>query len=167
MVMDIMARSFKQTRLPGENLRYQGRASIFAFAVDVLKNAFWIALVYYAYRLIRPYIDHDIIYYVFQFFMLIFMAMIFSDFIQLLADELLLTDKRIIAKAGFVKRSALEMLLNKASGVVVEQSLFGRLLGYGDIAICGAGDDRVVIADIADPFTFTENFIEVMNEEHP
>ena len=68
--------------------------------------------------------------------------------------ELVLTDRRAIAKFGLLTTSAVEIRLDKVESVRVTQGLLGRLLNYGDIVITGTGSTHDPIRDIASPMAF-------------
>ena len=68
------------------------------------------------------------------------------------------TNLRIIHKTGFIKRRTFEMSIDKVASVNVDQSILGRILGYGDVTILGVGEGRETIATIASPLAF-RNFI--------
>ena len=57
-------------------------------------------------------------------------------------DEFVITNKRIICKTGIFSRRTLEMNLNKIESVNIDQSIFGRMLGYGTITIIGTGGTK-------------------------
>jgi uncharacterized membrane protein YdbT with pleckstrin-like domain len=61
---------------------------------------------------------------------------------------------RVVHKSGFIKRRTFEMALDKVESVDVNQSIFGRLLNYGDVTINGVGEGRETIATIASPLAF-------------
>ena len=65
--------------------------------------------------------------------------------------ELVLTDRRIIAKRGLVSRDTVEMNLGKVESVHVNQSLLGRLLDYGDVTVVGTGSSLEPLSGIAQP----------------
>ena len=65
--------------------------------------------------------------------------------------ELVLTDRRIIAKRGLVSRDTVEMNLGKVESVHVNQSLLGRLLDYGDVTVVGTGSALEPLSGIAQP----------------
>jgi uncharacterized membrane protein YdbT with pleckstrin-like domain len=64
------------------------------------------------------------------------------------------TDRRVVHKTGFIKRNTFEIALDKIESVDVEQSIFGRLLNYGDVTIMGVGEGRQRIPTIASPLAF-------------
>ena len=56
-----------------------------------------------------------------------------------LTTELVITNRRVIAKFGIIRRNTLELNLSKIESIRVEQGLLGRLLNYGDIMLIGTG----------------------------
>jgi len=77
------------------------------------------------------------------------------------SDEFVITNKRIIVKTGIISRKTLEMNLNKIESVNVDQSILGRLLGYGTITIIGTGGTRESFPDIGHAAEFRKKFQEV------
>lgn len=53
--------------------------------------------------------------------------------------EIAVTTNRVIYKTGFIKRHTAEMNMDKVESVDVDQSLLGRILGYGTVNIRGTG----------------------------
>ena len=51
--------------------------------------------------------------------------------------EIAITNKRIIAKFGFISRRTIEINLQKIESIQVDQNVLGRLLDYGTIVIAG------------------------------
>lgn len=70
-----------------------------------------------------------------------------------LGTEIAVTDHRVIYKTGVVSRRTVEMHVDQIESVEVEQSIIGRLLGYGDISVHGTGEGIEDIRMIADPLT--------------
>jgi len=68
--------------------------------------------------------------------------------------ELAVTDRRVIYKSGLLARHTLEMNRSKVESVDVDQSLLGRLLGFGTIIVRGTGGSLEPIAMVGDPLTF-------------
>jgi len=68
--------------------------------------------------------------------------------------ELAVTDQRVIYKAGLLARHTLEMNLGKVESVTVDQTMLGRIFGYGTIIVRGTGSTLEPIRDITDPLTF-------------
>jgi uncharacterized membrane protein YdbT with pleckstrin-like domain len=53
--------------------------------------------------------------------------------------EIAVTNHRVIYKQGFINRHTDEMNIDKIESVIVDQSIFGRVLDYGTINIRGTG----------------------------
>ena len=64
------------------------------------------------------------------------------------------TDRRVVHKTGFIKRSTFEIALDKIESVDVVQSILGRILNYGDVTILGVGEGKERIPTIASPLAF-------------
>jgi len=79
-----------------------------------------------------------------------------SSFINYKASEFGITNKRIIAKTGFIRRHSLELLLKKVEGVEIDQSILGRILGFGSIIIHGTGGTKNPFPNIDSPLEFRE-----------
>ena len=76
------------------------------------------------------------------------------------STELAITNKRVIAKFGFIKRHTVEINLEKVEALRVEQSFWGRMLNFGTILISGTGGSIEPIPSIADPLVFRRKFME-------
>lgn len=77
------------------------------------------------------------------------------------SDEFAITNKRIIVKTGLISRKTLEMNLSKIESVNVDQSILGRLLGYGTIRIIGTGGTKEEFPNISNPIEFRKKFQEL------
>ena len=65
--------------------------------------------------------------------------------------ELAVTDRKAVAKWGFLQRATIEQRLSTIDSVRVNQSILGRLLNYGTIEITGSGFSTTPMKNIADP----------------
>jgi len=65
--------------------------------------------------------------------------------------EIVVTDKRIIHKTGWISRQTQEMNITKVETVDVDQGLFGRALGFGQVSIRGIGGSWEPLRWIASP----------------
>jgi uncharacterized membrane protein YdbT with pleckstrin-like domain len=74
--------------------------------------------------------------------------------IRYASSEFAVTDKRVVAKLGFIERESLETLLSKIEAIGVDQGIVGRILGYGTITITGTGGTEESFPRIADPLEF-------------
>jgi uncharacterized membrane protein YdbT with pleckstrin-like domain len=83
--------------------------------------------------------------------------------IQVRSTEIAITNRRVIAKFGFIKRDTVEINLDKVEALRVEQGFLGRMLNYGTVLISGAGTSVAPIRNIADPLVFRRKFMEATN----
>jgi uncharacterized membrane protein YdbT with pleckstrin-like domain len=74
--------------------------------------------------------------------------------IRYASSEFAVTNKRVVAKLGFIERESLETLLSKIEAIGVDQGIVGRMLGYGSITITGTGGTNESFPRIADPLEF-------------
>ncbi len=70
------------------------------------------------------------------------------------AAEFVVTNKRVIVKLGIVHKRTSEIFLNKVETVGVDQTIWGRMLGFGTIAVRGTGGTTEEFHKIANPFEF-------------
>jgi len=70
--------------------------------------------------------------------------------------ELALTNKRVIAKSGIIRRNFIDVSLSKVEGVVFHQGIIARMLGYGSISVRGTGTGQVPIPFIDKPEEFKQ-----------
>lgn len=71
--------------------------------------------------------------------------------VTLLTTEFAITNRRVIAKTGFIHRRTLEILLSKVESVAVYQNILGRALNFGNVTIVGTGGTRETFRAIVDP----------------
>lgn len=65
--------------------------------------------------------------------------------------ELAVTNLRVIFKTGFIRRCTVEMNMDKVETVKVDQSVLGRLLGYGTLHVLGTGRGIEHLHAVASP----------------
>jgi len=92
-----------------------------------------------------------------------------AAYMRMKSTEIAITNKRIIAKFGFISRRTVEINLDKVEALRVEQSMWGRFLNYGTILISGVGSTIDPIRSIADPLVFRRKFMEATDRPftHP
>jgi uncharacterized membrane protein YdbT with pleckstrin-like domain len=74
--------------------------------------------------------------------------------VRYFTSEFAVTDKRVIVKVGVLRRRSLELLRSKIEGIVVDQGLLGRMVGYGTLVVTGTGGTKESFKHIAGPFEF-------------
>jgi len=65
--------------------------------------------------------------------------------------ELSVTNHRVVYKTGFFRRHTVEMNMDKVETVDVDQSVLGRLLGFGSIRVLGTGQGIENLDRVAAP----------------
>jgi uncharacterized membrane protein YdbT with pleckstrin-like domain len=88
------------------------------------------------------------------FFLAISMLAAIGAGIRRRSTELAVTDQRIIYKCGAFSRHTMEMNRSKVESVDVDQSVLGRIFGYGTLLIRGTGGSLEPISNIQDPLAF-------------
>ncbi len=78
--------------------------------------------------------------------------------------EIAITNKRIIAKSGFIRRKTIEMNIPKIESIQIEQGVLGRVFNFGSIIISGAGNPQAPIRGISNPLRFRSAFFEIQEE---
>ena len=86
-----------------------------------------------------------------------------AAWINVRSTEIAITNKRVIAKFGFIKRDTVEINLDKVEALRVEQGFLGRMLNYGTVFMSGAGTSVAPMKNIADPLVFRRKFMEATN----
>jgi uncharacterized membrane protein YdbT with pleckstrin-like domain len=87
-------------------------------------------------------------------FALLALSSALRAFIQRTTTELAVTDQRVIYKTGLISRHTLEMNRAKVESVTVDQTLLGRIFGYGTVTVRGIGSALEPIRNITDPLNF-------------
>jgi uncharacterized membrane protein YdbT with pleckstrin-like domain len=87
-------------------------------------------------------------------FVLVALVTGIASLINYTTSEFGITNKRVILKVGFIRRNSLEVLLNKVEGVQVNQSILGRIFGYGSITVSGTGGTKDPFHKINAPLEF-------------
>ena len=78
--------------------------------------------------------------------------------------EFAVTNKRVILKVGFIQSATAEMFLNKIESVGVDQSIGGRILGYGTIVIRGTGGSLEPFHRVSAPLQFRKQIQEQIGQ---
>jgi uncharacterized membrane protein YdbT with pleckstrin-like domain len=78
----------------------------------------------------------------------------FYAWLRRVTTELAVTDLRVIYKAGLLSRHTLEMNRSKVESVDVDQSLLGRIFGYGTVIVRGTGGSLEPMRNIRNPIDF-------------
>lgn len=87
-----------------------------------------------------------------------------AAFIRYKTTELAITNKRVIAKFGFIRRSTIELNISKIESIQVHQGILGRIFNYGSLVISGGGNPQAPIPGISHPMGFRRVFVETQDQ---
>jgi uncharacterized membrane protein YdbT with pleckstrin-like domain len=73
--------------------------------------------------------------------------------------EIIVTDKRIIHKSGWISLQTEEMNLSKVETVDVNQAMLGRVLGFGTILLRGTGSSWEPLGGVATPIALRKAIV--------
>jgi uncharacterized membrane protein YdbT with pleckstrin-like domain len=73
------------------------------------------------------------------------------EWLRLRAIELGVTTHRVVRKTGIVSRETDEIRLTAVETIDLDQSFWGRLLGYGNVRVTGRGESRMLLNHVEDP----------------
>lgn len=82
------------------------------------------------------------------------LASFIGAYINQISTELAVTNRRVIAKFGFIRRRTVELNHAKVEGFHVDQGVLGRLLNFGTVTVTGTGGMQTPIPLIRDPLRF-------------
>lgn len=90
------------------------------------------------------------------FLVVIPLGILVSAAVTVRTSEVVITDRRVLIKVGFIQRHTFEMFISKIESVAVFQSMLGRLFNYGTVEIRGTGGSSESFATIAEPLPFRD-----------
>ena len=128
--------------LTGENVLYRARLHWIVFIWPII----WFVLALVCFRR-----GGEAAVAVGVLFVVVSIARAISSFIGFSTSEFAVTNQRVIAKVGFIRRNSIEIFLGKIEAIEVNQDILGRILGYGSITVSGTGGTRDPFYNIADP----------------
>lgn len=136
-----MASYIKSTLIKDEKIIYEGKISIWSlvplFTVGLILLPIYIGILFWLAAIIRY-----------------------------MTTELAFTNKRVIAKFGFISRKTIELNLMKIESLQVNQGIFGRIFNFGTLVISGAGNPQAPIPGISNPMIFRRSLMEYQNQTH-
>lgn len=71
-----------------------------------------------------------------------------------MTTEMALTNKRVIAKSGIIRRNVIDVSNSKIEGITYRQGIIGRVFGYGSVLVRGTGVGQVPVPFIGQPEHF-------------
>ena len=93
------------------------------------------------------------IYYIGLLLLLLGLFQLIKRVLLKIGAEYVVTNKKVILKSGILSRDALELILSKCEGLRINQSIMGRILGFGSIVVTTGGATNI-FKFIANPMRF-------------
>jgi uncharacterized membrane protein YdbT with pleckstrin-like domain len=125
----------KRVLQPGETVRYQGSTHWMLYFPAILLAAVALVTLILTWGAPQPY------------GLLVALACLIIALVLAVrawwmrwTTEIAVTDRRVIYVQGFFERKSIEVHMNQIESVDVDQTLLGRLFGYGDVTIHGTGN---------------------------
>ncbi|MEP6942160.1 MAG: PH domain-containing protein [Betaproteobacteria bacterium] len=84
----------------------------------------------------------------------IWLLVLAATVIKRQSSDFAVTNKRVMMKVGVFSARSVEILLNKIEAIAVDQSVAGRIFGYGDLAVTGSGGTVERFSNIQRPLEF-------------
>lgn len=128
--------------IPGEEVIYRTRISLVVFTWPILVGLVALGVLLLGYRVPAAV--------VFVVALLLFLP----KYVAFVTSEFAVTNKRLIVKVGVLRRRIVELQLSKVEAIAVDQSLLGRMLGYGNIVVTGTGGTKEPFRAISGPLKF-------------
>ena len=152
----------KKSLLEGEQIIAEAKWSRFMYVFSALMICGSLAcIVLWMVFISDWYLDNGVAWSTFFPLWIIFLIGAIVLLISVQYDEFVITNKRVIVKAGVFIRSAFELKIEMLESVNVYQGIFGRIFKFGTIGICGIGASRCWVNFIADPMEFRNKFYEI------
>lgn len=126
-----------------EQVKYEGKTSVWSLLPKILLGLILILLHFHGIGILGG--------------LLLWIAAAISYY----TTELAITNKRVIAKFGFIRRNTVEINIQKVESILVDQGILGRFFNFGSVVVSGAGDQKAPIPGISDPLKFRKIFFEV------
>lgn len=76
------------------------------------------------------------------------------DVVNMRTTEFAVTDRRVVLKRGLFTLRTQEIDVHSIEGVRLDQTFWGRVLGFGSLVVTGTGEARIVFPTMADPVAF-------------
>lgn len=87
----------------------------------------------------------------------------YNAFIHYKMTDLVLTNKKVMSRAGFLSRDWIRMEFGKIENAYLEQPILGRMLGYSTVIISGVGQGNVAVTQVIDGDKFIKDLEEKLS----
>jgi uncharacterized membrane protein YdbT with pleckstrin-like domain len=95
---------------------------------------------------------------------LVFAIYPFIVYLELHLAEMVSTNKRVVYRTGIISMKTEEIKTDRIESIQVEQSIIGRIFGYGNILFSGTGTAKVEFKKIKNPLKIKAGIEEVVDE---
>lgn len=132
---------------PGEEIKYVAKLHFFLFMQPV------ILLLIGAFLLTAPKDVLPVIYYAGLLMLFLGLVSLVQRILVKIGSVYAVTNKRVVLKTGIISRKAVDLVLAKCEGLHINQSVLGRIFGFGTITVTTGGVTSSY-PFIADPLAF-------------
>jgi uncharacterized membrane protein YdbT with pleckstrin-like domain len=139
---------YKKVLQPNESVKYVGKLHWIVYRHAIVLGI--LAAASYVYS--QQAEGYESLFLFSSWVLLVLCAMSFASswFIRI-TTEIVVTDKRVIHKVGWIARRTEEINITKVETVDVNQGVAGRVLGFGEVLIKGVGGSWEPLRWIASP----------------
>jgi PH (Pleckstrin Homology) domain-containing protein len=81
------------------------------------------------------------------------------------ATEMAVTTRRVLIKTGMGSRRTLDLMLGRVESIGVQETVFGRMVGYGTVIVRGTGGTPETFEKIAHPQDFRKRVQEQISAQ--
>jgi uncharacterized membrane protein YdbT with pleckstrin-like domain len=153
-----------QTLGEGEVVRHVARKHWIIFVVPVLQLLAALVLVGLGYKIGDLWGWLGWLMKMLGYVLLVFGALhLFAAWVIRATTELAVTNRKVVGKWGVVARRTIEQRLDKIDSIEVEQTILGRILGYGTVEVRGSGVTMTPLRMIGEPLTFRRRVEDALN----
>lgn len=82
-----------------------------------------------------------------------------NQLLQYLTTEFAISQNRVAMKQGFFFIRTIDILINRIASVQLQQTLWGKVLGYGDVVITGTSGEQWAFRQIANVTVFYQRVL--------
>jgi uncharacterized membrane protein YdbT with pleckstrin-like domain len=148
----------------GEVVRHVAHKHWVIFVVPVFQLLVGLVLVGIGYKIDDLWVWFGWLMRVLGFVIVVFGALhLLGAWLTRVSTELAVTNRKVIGKWGLISRRTIEQRLEKIDSIEVEQTILGRILGYGTVEVRGSGVSMTPLRMIAGPLTFRRRVEDALN----
>lgn len=156
-----MAGKFIQNNLiPGEKIIYRAVVDWYIYIETILWLLVTIALVVVGDLVMN--LNHRFLSLIAIVMLIIVVRSFFTAFMHQYCTEMAITDRRVIAKFGFIRRDVIELPLERVESVIIDQSILERIMDAGSVAVRGTGVAMAPVRFIDKPVEFRNKLNEAI-----